>query len=226
MNDFSHAIRRIFAFTRRIEGFKHLERWVGQVFWRDYPQPTRWESDADHTWRMAMILTLLEPHLAQPIDFRKAMTMCLIHDLPELIAGDQSPLGTDGTGTNSHAYNPAKAKEKFTKEAEAAHTLFSLLPDTQRDALLKLWHEFEAQSSYEANIVKAIDKLEGKLQAIEYSKGVLFPAHFAFTENYGVNSYDADPATAEFGKLLLELLRSSYKEYTPEKSTVSCQNLP
>src|SRR5690606_19600213 len=99
----------------------------------------------------------------QPIDFKKAMKMLLIHDIPEMIAGDPSPLGTDGSGQDSHAYNQSKADEKFDREKAAAQEIFNKLPKDQAEELFELWLEFENQSSFEARVVKAIDKLEGKL---------------------------------------------------------------
>lgn len=74
------ALESIYKFTKYLEGFKKMERFKGATFWKEYPFPARYESNADHTWRMAMMLVLLERHLAYPIDFKKAMKMLLVHD--------------------------------------------------------------------------------------------------------------------------------------------------
>lgn len=212
-DDMPSDIQKIFDFTSFLEGFKKLERFVGQVFWRDYPQPQKYESDADHTWRMAMMLVLIEPHLSQPIDFKKAMKMALIHDVPEILAGDASPLGTDGTGKDSHAYNAQAAEEKHRKEKEAAQRIFGQLPAAQRDDLLATWQECEDQTSFEARVVKAIDKLEGKLQAFEYCNGVMYKEHHHFCMTYGNETYNADPATKEFGDILLRKFKENFQEF-------------
>lgn len=209
MND----IRKLFDFTTYLEGFKKMERFVGQVFWKDYPSPSHYESNADHTWRMAMMLISLEDHLAKPIDFKKAMKMLLIHDIPEMIAGDPSPLGTDGSGTDSHAYNKNKAEEKFEREKMGALEIFAKLPSNQAKELFDLWLEFEHQESYESKVVKAIDKLEGKLQAFEYTKGVVFKEHGDFNAKYGNETYGIDPAIEEFGNILLKEMRDNYVEF-------------
>ena len=167
-------IQKIFTFTTYIGKFKKMERFVGQFFWRDYPKIDRYDSNADHTWRMAMLLTIIEPHLSQPIDFKKAMQMLLIHDIPEIIAGDASPLGSDGTGNDSHAYSDEASKIKYEAEKAASLEIFGMLPETQAKELHNLWFEFEAQSCFEAKVVKAIDKFEGKLQASEYRNGSWF----------------------------------------------------
>ncbi len=204
-------IQKIFNFATYLEGFKKLERFAGQVFWRDMPI-TRFESDADHTWRMAIILMSIESKLAKPLDFKKAMKMLLVHDIPELIAGDPSPLGTDGTGADSHAHNTVVAEEKFEREKRAAQEIFQKLPEDQAAELFALWLEFEEESSYEAQVVRAIDKLEGKLQAFEYTKGKMVSTHFDFTMKYGVHTFAVDPALKEFGDILLKELEEGNKK--------------
>ncbi|MEN9390488.1 MAG: hypothetical protein RLZZ283_588 [Candidatus Parcubacteria bacterium] len=209
MND----IKKIFEFTTYLEGFKKLERFVGQTFWREYPKPHHYESNADHSWRMAMLLVVLESRLAQPIDFKKAMTMLLIHDIPELIAGDPSPLGASGTGEDSHAFNEKLAEEKFEREKSAAEIIFAKLPHAEAERLMELWLEFENQSSYEARVVRALDKFEGKLQCIEYTNSVMFKPHYDFTMRYGVDTFAVDPVIKELGDVLLKELETNYTEF-------------
>ncbi len=209
MND----IRRIFEFTTYLEGFKKMERYIGQVFWRDYPQQKRYESNADHTWRMAMMLTVLESKLSEPLDFKRAMKMLLIHDIPEMIAGDPSPMGSDGTGQDSHAYNKDVAAERFDREAAAAQEIFAKLPEDQAQELYALWLEFEEQSSYEARVVKALDKLEAKFQVFEYTKGREFPQHHEFNKTYGVPLFSADPAIEALWEVVLKEMQQHYTPY-------------
>lgn len=208
--------QQIYDFIHFLEEFKKMERFIGQVFWRDYPYPQRYESNADHTWRMALILVLVEEHLAQPIDFKKMMKMILIHDLPEILAGDTSPMGKVGDGKDTHAYNKEKAEQKFANEKRAAETIFGKLPEPQGKELMELWLEYEQQASYEAKVAKAIDKFEGKMQVLESTNGVLFPKHFDFTMKYGVGSFNADPAIREMGDMLLKDLEASFEEYKPQ----------
>ena len=209
----SSDIQKIFDFSTYVEAFKKVERFVGQYLWKDYPFPKRYESNADHSWRMAMMLIVLEKKLSRPIDFKKAITMALIHDIPEIIAGDPSPLGTDGTGSDSHAYNKKVAKAKFERERKAAQEIFAKLPSEQGKELMNLWLEFEEQSSFESKIVKALDKMEGKLQVLEYTNGTMFKAHLDFTMTYGTDTFDADPGVKELGDILLSTIKEKYKEF-------------
>lgn len=206
-------IKKIFAFTTYIGKFKKMERFVGQFYWRDYPKIDRYDSNADHTWRMAMILTVIEPHLSQPIDFKKAMQMLLIHDIPEIIAGDASPLGSDGTGNDSHAYSDEAALQKFESEKSAALEIFNKLPSNQAHQLYDLWMEYEKQDSFESKVVKAIDKFEGKLQASEYRQGSWFKDHFAWTLAYGKEAFTVDPALQELIGVLAQDMENTYIEY-------------
>lgn len=208
-------IQQVFDFTSFLEGFKKIERFTGQYFWRDRTEPAKYESDADHTWRMTMLLTLIEPHLQKPLNFQRAVKMALIHDIPEIIAGDRSPLGSDGTGRDAHVYNSQVAAEKHHDEAAAAQTIFGMLPDDQRAELLALWHEFEEQKTYESQVVKALDKIEGKLQAHEYTHGTMVPKHYDFSIKYGIETYGADPAIEELGRILDTEMTRSFNELHP-----------
>jgi putative hydrolase of HD superfamily len=205
-------VEELFGFITVLEGLKTLERFTGQYFWRDYPFPKRYESVADHSWRMAMMVVLIAPRLSAKLDLEKAIKMALIHDIPEIEAGDASPLGSDGTGRDAHGYSKEAADKKYSKEVVAARNLFGMAPEGH--ALYVLWEEFEAQESFEAKVVKAIDKIEGKLQVLEYTKGNFFPGHYEFTLGYGVEYCTIDPALEELMSYLVEKIRTSYQEFT------------
>ncbi len=209
---------KLLAFTRLLQGLKNLERFKGQYYWKEYPQPERYESVADHSWRMAMMLVVIESSLSQPIDFKKAMTMALIHDLPEIIAGDPSPLGSDGTGKDSHAYNAELKAKKYEKEKQAAQEIFGALPEDEKKNLYSLWLEYEGQQSFEGRLVKALDRIEAKLQVLEYTKkDGMYKSHLDFTIAYGSETLDVDASVKAFGSAVVEELQKNYKEFIPPK---------
>ncbi len=199
---------KMFDFLKVIEGLKKLERFRGQVYFRDYPQPLKYESVADHTWRMAMILMTIEKSISQKFDVLKTLKMILIHDLPEIIAGDMSALGHDGMGNSKESL-----KEKFGNEKKAAEELFKNLPKDIGTEFLNLWLEFEEEISTESKIAKAIDKLEARLQVLQYTVGNMFPNHLEFTVNYGNEYLEIDEIFKEFGELINSELKDSYKEF-------------
>lgn len=47
-------ITSCFSFATAIEKLKFIERVKNQFFWCDYPELARYESVADHSWRVYM----------------------------------------------------------------------------------------------------------------------------------------------------------------------------
>ncbi|EKD56829.1 MAG: hypothetical protein ACD_58C00073G0001 [uncultured bacterium] len=142
-------------------------------YWRDYPKPHRYESVADHTWRLVLLLILFEKKLSRKIDLDRAVKIAMVHDIPEIIAGDAPPIGSDGTGRDSHAFNKDVAKVRHKEEDKAAKEIFSKLPNKLGKELYDCWLELEEQKTYEAKVVKSLDRLECAIQILEYRKGGL-----------------------------------------------------
>lgn len=43
-----------------------------------------------------------------------------------------------------------------------------MLPDAEAQEFLDLWLKYESQESFEAQVVKSLDKIEAKMQVQEY----------------------------------------------------------
>jgi putative hydrolase of HD superfamily len=82
------------------------------------------------------------------LDVAKIIAMLLIHDIVEIAAGDAPIHGTYDAAALAWA------------EQAAAERIFGLLPPTQRDRFLSLWHEFEAAETADARFAKALDRLK------------------------------------------------------------------
>lgn len=67
----------------------HLAEKLKDELRHQWTSANRQESVAEHSWRLALMLILCCPYINHPIDFRKAITMAVIHDLVEAEAGDQ-----------------------------------------------------------------------------------------------------------------------------------------
>ena len=101
------------------------------------------ESVAAHSWGMAILALRLAP---KELDLIKVLSMCLVHDLPEVIVGDLTP------------------HDDTTNKAELEHDAMKhLAPEW-----LALFEEYEVGESKEARFVKQIDKLDMGLQAMFY----------------------------------------------------------
>jgi len=210
----SDRLKKLFDFATAIEKLKKMERYRGQFYWKDYPTPIRYESVADHTWRLGMLVLLLADQLSQKLNLEKALKMVLVHDLPEIVAGDDSPLGKDGTGADTYAFDTQKAQDKHEKEKYAAAALFNTLPLDKSEDLFNMWVECEQQKTFEAKVVKSLDKIEALMQVLEYRQGNLFEGHLKFTIEYGLKGSNIDPAIEQFGKHVADELNKKYKKFT------------
>lgn len=108
----------------------------------------RRENDAEHAWHMAIMAYLLKEYANDEVDIAKVMIMCLIHDIVEIDAGD------------TYAYDEEGLKSQKAREDAAKERIFSLLPDDQKEELIKLFDEFEESSSPESRFAHAMDNLQ------------------------------------------------------------------
>lgn len=137
---------RIINFLKEVETFKTCERDCKTSC------PERAESDAEHSWHLALFLMLLEDHL-ESIDMAKLLKLAIVHDLPEIYAGDTNPYRGDTAG-------------KEIREKEAAQRLFALLPEDLNQRFTAIFQEYVDQETIESQIVKAADKLMPLVQNI------------------------------------------------------------
>jgi putative hydrolase of HD superfamily len=112
------------------------------------------ENAAEHCWHVALLALLLHQEVATPVDIGKALSMIIVHDLVEIIAGD------------TFAHDQAGTVGQAAREAAAADQLFGTLPAQLGADLRGLWEDFEAQSSTEARFAMGCDRLQGFAQQI------------------------------------------------------------
>lgn len=103
------------------------------------------ETDVEHS----MILAMLVVELCPPgIDRNKAVVLAVLHDLPEVYAGD----------TNTIRASAADLAGKAERERHAIERLRTEVP-----GLVPLIDEYEAQESLEAMFVRILDKVTPKI---------------------------------------------------------------
>ena len=105
------------------------------------------ESVAAHSWGMAILALKLCP---SELDLTRVLSICLVHDLAEVIVGDLTP------------HDDIQGDEKHRLEREA---MLSMAPEW-----VDLFDEYESASTPEAKFVKTMDKLDMGLQAIRYTE--------------------------------------------------------
>lgn len=121
----------------------------------------RYESVADHSWRVATLSLLLFGR-DDDIDVNKCIQMALVHDLAECLVGDIAPDD-----------NVSKAdKEKLEHDAmeQIALSLGQSSSNEARQLVLDLFQEYEKRETKEARAVKDLDLLDMIIQADEYEQ--------------------------------------------------------
>src|SRR3989344_203846 len=133
-------IDKILSFLQEIEKYKTIER---EMFTSNL---NRVESDAEHSWHVAMFLLLFEKELPENLDMKKMLKLALMHDLVEIYAGD------------TFAFDKEKQATKKEREFKSARKLFSQLPEDLNKEFMGLFDEYEEAKTSEGKIVKSFDK--------------------------------------------------------------------
>jgi len=147
----------------------------------------RTESVADHTWRLSL-LAITFADLLPDVDLTRLLKICILHDLGEAINGDipaPSQVGNDS---------------KSQKERDDFQSLLTTLPDHLQAEFLSLWDEYEYVTSNEAQVAKALDKIETLLQHNQGKNPEDFD--YSFNLAYGKEYTDAVPLAAQIRALI------------------------
>lgn len=167
----SSDLASILEFLRAAEKLKNTTR-------TSWTSSGAQETVAAHTWRLCLMSLLFERSFPDA-DIAKLIKICIIHDLGEAIGGDISAV--------EQQHRPAKAAQ----ERADLQRLLAPLPVDLRTEITALWDEYEAASSREAKLAKALDKLETIMQ---HNQGQN-PPHFDYRFNldYGKQYTVGDP---------------------------------
>ncbi|PHM46374.1 hydrolase [Xenorhabdus mauleonii] len=130
----------VIAFIMELDKLKYVHRKTKLL------NNTRHENSAEHSWHFALAVISFAPY-AGDIDISRVIQMALIHDIVEIDAGDVI------------AFDLAARKAIEAEEVKAANRIFGMLPETQRDYFLTLWHEYEDAITPEARFAKTLDRV-------------------------------------------------------------------
>lgn len=164
----------ILAFIRAAERLKDTER-------SGWTSSGRRDTVAAHSWRLCLLAMVLHPSFPD-IDLGRLLKLCVVHDLGEAIGGDIPAPVQD-------ASQPKSAQERVD-----LLRVLAPLPDALQREFVNLWDEYEAATTGEAKLAKALDKLE---TIIQHNQGAN-PADFdyAFNLGYGRQHTDVHPLLA------------------------------
>ncbi|MCX6780698.1 MAG: HD domain-containing protein [Candidatus Magasanikbacteria bacterium] len=129
-----------------VGAYRHVKR-----MWIQHFHDGIMENDAEHSYRVIWIaLTLARNEAtAAEIDYKKLMTMALIHDIPEIRCGDQSIV------------------QKLYVQVDEDAALQDMLGATSLKDFIDVFHEYKKRECIEAKIVKDADNLEVDFELAE-----------------------------------------------------------
>jgi putative hydrolase of HD superfamily len=160
-----NTAQKIIGFMDVAEKLCHVKRFTlirgGGGDWR-------YETDSDHIMKLAPLVMMTAPYLKQPHDTQKMLEMALVHDLAEADAGD--------TPFFDQLDNPEIKAEKKSRERAAVEKYRDMLPPELGDKIFDLFMEFEEKKTFEARLVRALDKLEGNIQCNKENFGARYYA--------------------------------------------------
>ncbi|MDR1300491.1 MAG: HD domain-containing protein [Candidatus Nomurabacteria bacterium] len=194
-------IEEIFEFLTLAEKLKTIKR-------DNLKSNGEFETDADHSWMLALMAILFEPKLKHKVDMARVMKLAVVHDLAEAETGDVSlheQFSADGV---------KEAKDQA--ELEAMTKTCKLLPKKLGDEIYDLWREYEDRKTPEAKYVKALDKLEATFQSLMFED-------IRYWERYGDGKIYYDIVLKDKKKLYYEheeslvVFGEKLKEVTREK---------
>ena len=188
MND---RLRKQLDFMLELDKMKNLYRQT-YVLHED-----RKDNDAEHSWHIAVLASLLAEYSNEPIDVAHVTKMVLLHDVVEIDAGDTYCYDTDGY------------KTKADREEKAAQRIFGLLPDDQRDEYYKLWREFEDSVTPDARFAAVLDRIQPLL--LNYTKnGISWQEHGVHKEQVLARNVDYFSASDELAGAIKEVIEDAY----------------
>lgn len=167
--------------------FGEIERTA--LFHRD--QTTR-EDDAEHTVMLGWLAPALAQRLYPTLDGGLVASMALVHDMPEVIAGDTPTIRIDDAG------RAAKARDELAAARQLVEMFDRSLPWLSRMVRL-----YESQVYREARFVRAVDKLAPKLvHLIDGGAGLRDHKVTRAQFRKMVRAQRAEPYMTEFPELL------------------------
>jgi putative hydrolase of HD superfamily len=145
-------LQQIFTFIIEVDRLKAVLRKTKPV------GIDRYENSAEHSWQLCLMAQLLVPYASEPVDIVRVIEMLLVHDIPEIDAGDQ-------------IVYQGPSETRAAAERAGARRIFGLLPEPQATWCYSRWAEFEARETPEAVFAYAIDRLVPTLQNLQCNGG-------------------------------------------------------
>lgn len=135
----------------------------------------RTESVAEHSWRISLMAMMLRDEFPD-VDTNRVTEMCLVHDLGECFTGDIPTF--------------EKTDEDRDKEDSLLYSWIMKQPQKESKRLKELFVELNEQKTKEAQIAKALDKLEALIQHNESPLDTWSDNEFELNKTYAFNTVE------------------------------------
>lgn len=163
-------IKMIISFLNKIEKLKCITR-------HSWTSDGRKESVAEHSWRLAIMIYLLQDEL-KGCNVDKMVTMALFHDISEVKFGDVP-------GFN-------KTKKDVEKEKKVLEEISEEYKELGINQIIDVVKEIDIKESKEAKIVNALDKLEGLIQHNEADISTWIDLEYDLNLTYGIQECEVN----------------------------------
>jgi len=166
---------------------------------------SRRETDAEHSWHLALMAILLYEHVAHKnVDILRVLKMVLIHDIVEIDAGD------------TYCFDAKAVLAQTEREQRAAERLFGMLPPQQKEEFMELWEEFEERATPEACFAGALDRLQPLLLHCN-TEGESWKSHGITSEKVIERNKRTKEISEDLGILVDELINDAIRKgYLPK----------
>lgn len=199
--------------VRRFFHQKHWHRETVQAVLADTVESRlKLESVAAHSWHVADCALLLAPQFPD-LDLTKVTTAAILHDKLEMITGDFDPVGPDGQGTQTHAFQEKAADMKLKAELHALEEYLAQLNSSAAAFQRAAFNDIIYNRTEEARFIKAVDKLQALAFVLVKKGGDLSDPHLRFTVRYSSNAVKHYRALSPQYSVLLSLLSDSVHAY-------------
>lgn len=192
--------------------FMHQRFWEEESKAAEYaaqlePHP-RLETVSEHSWHVADVVLTLADHFPF-IDLGNSLRLALLHDKMELFTGDRNPVGRDGTGARTHAFNEARRWDKDRAEEEAIVRYLGGVRPSARPTQARALYEILHGRTVDARFVKAADKLAALAYVLVKKRGTMIDKHLFFTLRYSEKSLEYfPPLELHYEELRRRLIKS------------------
>lgn len=216
-------------------GLQNIRRYMDQQHWAeesylaraaDEVEPgLKLENVAAHSWHVADAVMLLAPHFPH-VNAHHALELAILHDKLELITGDFDPVGPDGQGGTSHAFNSEAQADKVSAELAALECYLARLRQSVRDQQRRLMLDTIYIRSPEARLVMAVDKLQALTFVLAKKNGAMTDEHLAFSLRYFSRVVEYFPGLAVHYHVLIRRLLETIAAYRGVPSDHIVSKLP